>query len=96
MTYLELQNALDILGLPKSASLKQIKHCYRKLAKQHHPDLANTEEPAVIRRINEAYGILLEYCEQYFFSFEEEEFYRQNPEEYLRMQFFDPSIWGSK
>ncbi|KAI3451953.1 hypothetical protein Pfo_008618 [Paulownia fortunei] len=36
-------NAYDILGVSKTSSLAEIKASFRKLAKETHPDLANTE-----------------------------------------------------
>ncbi|GAB4814963.1 hypothetical protein N2152v2_002009 [Parachlorella kessleri] len=33
------RNAYDVLGLEQGATLQQIKEQYKKLAKQHHPDL---------------------------------------------------------
>jgi curved DNA-binding protein len=50
----------DILGVSKSASDKDIKQAFRKLAKQYHPD-ANPNNPkaeAKFKEINEAYEVL--------------------------------------
>ena len=87
MTYAELQEAVQVLGLGKRASLKEIKSRYRQRAKRHHPDTAATEELATIRRLNEAYRILQDYGVEYRFSFAEDEFYEQNPRERLWRQF---------
>jgi hypothetical protein len=44
--------------------------------------------------LNSAASILMTYLQSYQFSFSEEEFYRQNPDEFLRKQFAsDP--WGT-
>ena len=48
-----------------------------------------------IRKVNAAYRTLLDYVAQYSFSFAEEEFYEQNPEERLRRQFMDDQLWGN-
>lgn len=45
-----------LLGVPKSASLTQIKQSYRKLAIIHHPDRAGDGRQIVL--INEAYATL--------------------------------------
>lgn len=45
-----------LLGVPKSASLTQIKQAYRKLATVHHPDRAGDGGQIVL--INEAYATL--------------------------------------
>lgn len=50
----------DVLGVSKSASDKEIKQAFRKLAKQYHPD-ANPNDPkaeAKFKEINEAYEVL--------------------------------------
>ncbi|MBC7327676.1 J domain-containing protein [bacterium] len=50
----------EILGVPKNASLKEIKSAFRKLVKLYHPDLfPNDEEKAErFRLIKEAYDVL--------------------------------------
>ena len=54
------KNYYDTLGVRKSASDKEIKQAFRKLAKQYHPD-ANPDNPqaeARFKEINEAYEVL--------------------------------------
>ncbi|MDO8686571.1 MAG: molecular chaperone DnaJ, partial [Clostridiales bacterium] len=50
----------EILGLGKNADEIEIKKAYRKLAKQHHPDVNSGEKVAEtkFKEINEAYQIL--------------------------------------
>lgn len=52
----------DILGIKKSASDAEIKSSYRKLAREHHPDMvAKEDKPKAEERfkeINEAYQVL--------------------------------------
>lgn len=95
MNYSELLKAQKILGLGERASLKEIKDRYRELAWQHHPDAAGAENQAM-QELNAAYALLLSYVEAYRFSFAEEEFYEQQPEERLRRQFDDDPLWGNK
>jgi len=92
MTFEELQEALRIFNLPMRASWKEIRSRHRLLVKRHHPDHGG-EDQEQIRRINEAYRILSEYCSGYRFVFSREEFYEQNPEERLRQQFFSDALW---
>src|SRR6185436_20451631 len=49
------------LGVAKTASEKDIKQAYRKLARKHHPDVNQgdkTGSDAKIKEINEAYEVL--------------------------------------
>jgi len=96
MTYDDLRTALEVFGLPEQATLKQIKARHRELVKRFHPDRGKEHDPERIRLINAAYRLLSDYCTGYAFSFGEDEFYRQNPDERLRMQFSDDPLWGSK
>lgn len=96
MDYKELENARKLFGLADRATLREIKSRYRKLVKLHHPDRDVQGDPELIRKLNAAHKILLDYCENYSYSFEEEEFYMQNPDERLRMQFSDDPLWGNR
>ncbi len=50
----------QILGIPKNASAEDIKAAYKKLAKEHHPDVAKDKAQAEVKfkEINEAYQVL--------------------------------------
>ena len=94
MNYADLQEALRVLRLGERATLKEIKSRHRELVKRYHPDSGNETEQETIRKVNAAYKVLSDYISGYRFSFVEEEFFEQNPEERLRRQFMDDSIWG--
>jgi len=54
-----------LLGLPRSASLKEIKQAYRKLAAQYHPDRVSGQGPEALEHatvkmteLNEAFKVL--------------------------------------
>lgn len=96
MTYHDLQKALEIFGLPERATLRQVKGRHRELVRRFHPDGGGEADPERIRLINAAHEVLLEYCDNYTFSFREEEFYEQNPDARLRMQFSDDPLWGDR
>lgn len=57
---MEFIDYYKILGLPKSASQDDIKKAYRKLARQHHPDLNPDDKEAhkKFQQINEANEVL--------------------------------------
>lgn len=96
MTYDDLQDALIVMGLRGRSTIKEIKARHRELVKRYHPDTGNVDDPDTIRKVNAAYRVLLDYVAEYRFSFAEEEFYEQNPEEQLRRQFMDVPLWGKR
>ncbi|MHB8058667.1 MAG: J domain-containing protein [Desulfuromonadaceae bacterium] len=95
MTFDDLQKSLEILGLHDLATMKQIKSRHRELVKRYHPDAGNAADDDKIKLINAAFRVLSGYLESYRFSFSEEEFYNQIPEERMRRQFMDDALWGS-
>ena len=73
--FIEIEEARKLLGLGEEATLKEIKTAYRKLAHHHHPDkLAenNNKESETMKRLNRAYKLILDYCNDYKYSFREE------------------------
>ncbi len=54
------RNYYDILGVPRNASDKDIRKTYRRLARQHHPDVNPGDKAAEARfkEINAAYEVL--------------------------------------
>jgi len=94
MTYQGLKNALTVFDLGERATRRQIKARHRQLVKAHHPDNNSAGDPQTMIRINAAYEILMSYCENYRFSFSEEEFLEQFPEERIKRQFGWDPVWG--
>jgi DnaJ-class molecular chaperone len=86
--YNEIQEARKILRLGEEATLKEIKAAYRTLAHSYHPDKAGKEgsaENETMKRLNQAYKLLMDYCKEYKYSFREEDVARTYPyDEYLR------------
>ena len=57
---MEFKDYYATLGVPKTASEKDVKQAYRKLARKHHPDVNPGDKAAEARfkEINEAYEVL--------------------------------------
>ena len=93
MDFETLKTAREILGLGERASLKEIKAAFRRASKKYHPDSWRDEETIqseeMIRKINEAYHIILSYCDGYRYSFSREQVEKTNPENILEEQFKD-------
>lgn len=48
-----------VLGVPRDATPEQIKKAFRKLARQHHPDVSKAPDAAArMKAVNEAYSVL--------------------------------------
>ncbi len=100
MTYADLAAALHIFGFSEHDQLTaaQIRRRHRDLVKASHPDLPDQlpRSGSTIRQINAAAAILSDYVASYRITFSEDEFYRQNPDERLRMQFDNDPVWGGR
>lgn len=86
--YNEIEEARQLLGLGETATLQEIKRAYRALAHRHHPDKlsgADNTENETMKQLNRAYKLLMEYCNEYKYSFKKEDVARTYPQdEYLR------------
>src|SRR3982750_3856541 len=57
---MEYKDYYKILGVPKTASQAEIRKAYRKLARQHHPDVKPGDKKAerTFKDLNEAHTVL--------------------------------------
>ena len=56
---MEFKDYYSVLGLDRGADAEAIKKAYRKLARQHHPDLSRASDASArMQDINEAYDVL--------------------------------------
>jgi DnaJ-class molecular chaperone len=85
----EIDEARKLLGLSEAATLKEIKSAYRRMASRHHPDKHATGVPPeteeMMKRLNWAYKLLMDYCSHYKYTFREEDVARTYPyDDHLR------------
>ncbi len=85
----QIDEARRLLGLGETATLKQVKAAYKRAANRYHPDRCKDEDKAkcdeMMKKINEAYELIMKCCAQYSYSFSEEAVRRTYPHnEYLR------------
>ncbi|MFP4364172.1 MAG: J domain-containing protein [Spirochaetia bacterium] len=97
--YDRITNARKILGLHETETLTCIKNKYKKLIKAFHPDVCEMD-PAESKRkteqLNDAYKVILEYCNNYQYSFTREEVEKHlSPEEFWRNHFGNDPLWGN-
>ena len=85
-TFEEIGEARRLLGLPETATLKELKQVYRQMALRYHPDQCgnNPECEEGMKKLNWAYNLLTEYCARYKYTFREEDVARvYSEDEYL-------------
>ena len=86
--------ARDLLGLGEKASVNEIRSAYRRLAKQHHPDLGNDKGERVMLALTEAYQLLLDLCNSYPVPLPPEELAPQSDEDWWMDRFGSDPLWS--
>jgi len=95
-----INQARKTLELPESATLEQIRETYKQLMKKWHPDKNLSDSKQAEHRTKEiihAYKIIMQYCNEYQYSFsrQEVEKYLSDRERWFRQFGCDP-IWANK
>lgn len=85
MTVADITEAREYLGLPPFITQKEIKKRYLELSKEKHPDKGGSHDTAQI--LNKHYRVLLEYTQNFKFSFSEEEIKKQYPKLFFDEKF---------
>lgn len=97
-SYKKITAARLILDLPETATEEMIKKNYRRLLAQWHPDKCPEQEEVsneMTRKIIDAYATLMEYCQQYQYSFSKNSVKRhQSSEEWWFERFGIDPLWG--
>ncbi len=88
----DIDRARRCLGLGEEATLEEIKAAYRELARRYHPDKGKSSEE-MMREINWAYEVLMNYISYYRYSFRREDVARHDPDRVLK-RFFEDWMWG--
>ena len=83
----QIDEARKILGLDQEATLEEIKEAFRALSLKYHPDRCKDKDKKhceeMIKKINQAKDILLNYCANYKYSFKEKDVKKQTMDKQL-------------
>lgn len=94
----EVGKAREILGLSTFATLAEIKKAYRKKSQRWHPDTAPGKDLGKkhqkMQAINEAYHVLLAYCQNYRYCLEPKE--ESSAEDWWMDRFGQDPLWSSQ
>jgi DnaJ-class molecular chaperone len=96
--YQKISEARNLLELPEQATLKEIKANYKSLLYKWHPDKCNKKKEKcheMTQKIIDAYKTIMNYCNQYKYSFSKEEVKKYLSEgEWWLERFGGDSVWG--
>jgi DnaJ-class molecular chaperone len=96
--YEEIREARRILELPELATMRQVKGHYKKLMTKWHPDKCQGKKEICeqkAKEINDAYEIIMSYCNNYNFSFSKKEVEKYITDgEWWFKRFGKDPMWG--
>lgn len=75
---MSIEKALKVLDIPPFVTKGEIKKRYKELAYCYHPDRAS--DSAKMSEINLAYETVMEYIENFRYSFDSDELAKQLPQ----------------
>ncbi len=93
----KIDAARRLLNLEEKTTIMGIKTAYRNLAKKYHPDTTRESKEIseeMMRELNDAFQILMEYTLNVPISFKKEDLSTQNLEEALFEQFKDDWLYA--
>ena len=97
--YQDIIEAKELLNLPERASMEEIKSNYRKLINQWHPDKCKENDEKcneMTKKIISAYNTIIIYCNQYRYSFAEDEIKKYlSAEDWWFEKFGNDPLWGN-
>jgi len=93
-----ISDAIAILELPEEVTMNNIKSKYKVLIKKWHPDLC-VENSDICKemtiKINIAYKIIMDYCDNYIYSFSQKEMKKHvSEEEWWFNRFGADPLWS--
>ena len=97
INFKEINKARETLELPGLATFEEIKGAFRRLSKKWHPDSCKKSEKLChkkMKEINKAHRTLLNYVENYRYSFSKEKITQDSIEERWMRQYGCDPLWG--
>ncbi len=88
----KIEGARRVLGLSEEATIKEVKDTYKNLVKKHHPDGGGKGER--MPEINQAYETIMQYVQDYSYSFREKDVLMQYPDEVFKRNYEEDWLWG--
>jgi len=74
---MDIEEALKILDIPPFVTKREVKKRYKELASKYHPD--RVVDCDKMGEINAAYKLIMEYIENFRYSFDSSEIAKQMP-----------------
>ena len=97
--YEDLTRAREILGIEETETLKRIKEKFKKLIKKYHPDVYRGNIEYCRKKSEDiitSYKVIMEYCNNYKFSFKKKEVMKYlSIDEFWKTRFGNDPVWSN-